>query len=108
MRNRKPVAEAMVVLHPIGNAPALTQKPMAFTDDNGQFAITTFERGDGAPCGDYQVTVVQRAPKLVGEELVREGPNQLPLRFSDPATSGISFTVVGGENAMPIIDVPSR
>ncbi|MBL9165427.1 MAG: hypothetical protein JNL18_22055 [Planctomycetaceae bacterium] len=107
-RDGKPVGEALVVLHPVVESAALTQKPMAFTDDAGQFAVTTFQRGDGAPVGEYRVTVVQRAPKRVGEEMVREGPNVLPKRFSEPTTSGLTATIIAGDNVLPTIEIPSR
>ena len=106
-RDGKPVGGAMVVLHPVAEIAGLTQKPMAVTDETGQFAVTTFERGDGAPIGEYQVTVVQRAPTLVGEEMVREGPNLLPQRLSYPTTSGVNASIVAGENALSIV-VPTR
>lgn len=108
MRDGKPVVEAIVVLHPTAEIEAIRQKPMAFTDESGQFVVTTFERGDGAPAGDYQVTVVQRAPKLVGEEMVREGSNLLPARLNDPSASGISVSVVAGENSPWAIEVPKK
>ena len=97
----------MVVLHPVAEITGLKQKPMGIADEAGLFAVTTFERGDGAPAGEYQVTVLQRAPKLVGEEMVREGPNLLPQRLSDPATSGVTASIVAGENVLPIV-VPTR
>jgi hypothetical protein len=107
-RDGKPVQEAMVVLHPADETDELTQRPMGYTDEAGQFAITTFERGDGAPVGRYSVTVVQRAPKLVGEEMVREGPNLLPERLGEPTSSGISYSVIEGVNEMPRIEIPKR
>lgn len=108
VRDGKPVAGAVVVFHPVDPAANLKQKPIASTDDAGEFRVTTFKPGDGAPVGDYRITVVQRAPKLVGEEMVREGPNQLHGKLSDPSSSGSSFTVVEGENVMPTIAVPKR
>ena len=96
------------MLHPAAETAELKQKPMAFTDQAGQFAVTTFEQGDGAPVGEYSVTVEQRAPKLVGEEMVREGPNLLPPRLKDPASSGIKASVVEGENLLPTIEVPKK
>jgi hypothetical protein len=96
------------VLHPVTEVAELVQKTMGFTDQAGEFVITTLERGDGAPVGEYRVTVVQRAPKLVGEEMVREGANLLPERLSDPKTSGITASVVEGENLLPTIDVPKK
>jgi len=108
MRNGEPVMGAIVVLHPATQIAELRQKPMAFTDQAGQFSVTTFEQGDGAPIGEYTVTVEQRSPKLVGEEMVREGPNLLPPRLNDPSASGIKVSVTEGENQLPTIEVPKK
>ena len=108
MRDGEQVMGAIIVLHPTTEIADLKQKPIGFTDQSGQFAITTFEVGDGAPVGEYSVTVEQRAPKHVGEEVIREGPNLLPRRLNDPATSGIKLSVVEGDNVLPTIDLPKK
>ena len=108
VRNGKPVVEAMVVFHPVVARPEVKQKPLAFTDEAGEFAITTFQQGDGAPTGQYRITVEQRAPKMVGEEMVREGPNLLPRRFGDPNASGLTIDVAEGDNVAPPIEIPVR
>ena len=52
----KPAAQAQVLFHPAerGNdAPS----PTGQTDDEGYFHLTSYVNGDGAPPGDYLVTV---------------------------------------------------
>jgi hypothetical protein len=102
----KPLAEAMVVLHRIGGDVQGNQKPMAYTDTDGAFALTTFSHNDGAPPGDYAITIELRTPKLVGEETVRDGPNLLPPRFAKPESTDLKFTVVEGDNVIPTIEIP--
>src|SRR5215203_5645207 len=56
----QPLAEAMLVLHPIAPFPQPTPQPIAFANAQGEFAFTTFATGDGAPPGNYTITVELR------------------------------------------------
>ena len=102
----KPVADAIVTFHPVSPAVGVAQKPIAYSDGEGRFSLTTFETGDGAPEGEYAVTVELRAQRMVGEEVVRDGRNLLPVRYGKPDTSKLTFKVAAGENEMPPIDMP--
>jgi hypothetical protein len=53
----KPAKGAHVTLHP-REATDRPYVPTGPVDDNGEFAIATFVAGDGAPAGEYDVTVV--------------------------------------------------
>jgi hypothetical protein len=101
----KPLAEAMVVFHRIGGDVEGNQKPVASTDSSGAYTLTTFRRNDGAPPGEYAITVELRARQTVGEETVRNGPNLLPPKYAKPGTSGLKYTVVSGENLIPPFDL---
>ena len=101
----KPLAEAVVVLHPVAGDVEGNQKPMATTKPDGTFELTTFKASDGAPPGDYAITVELRALQTGGEEPTRTGPNTLPPKYAKPATSGFKYTVVAGENQIPPIDL---
>jgi len=104
-RGGKPLAEAMVVLHRVGGDVEGHQKPMAYTDTSGNFILTTFKHNDGAPPGDYAITVELRALQTIGEETTRTGPNTLPPKYAKPESSGIKYTVVDGDNQIPPIDI---
>jgi hypothetical protein len=101
----KPLVEAMVVFHRLGGDVEGNHKPMATTDAGGNFTLTTFKQNDGAPPGEYQITVEQRALVTGGEEPTRSGPNVLPPKYAKPATSGFKFTVTEGENQAPALVV---
>jgi len=101
----KPLAEAMVVLHRVGGDVEGNQEPMAFTDASGAFSLTTFKSHDGAPPGDYLISIEQRALQTVGEETIRNGPNVLPPKYANPETSGLKYTVVEADNSIPQINV---
>jgi hypothetical protein len=108
LQAKEPLAEAMVVLHPLDAATTLEQKPIAYADADGRFWMTTYQSGDGAPTGAYAITVELRAPRSAGEEVVRDGRNLLPPRYASPETSGLKVNVVDGENIIPPIDVATR
>jgi hypothetical protein len=99
--NNQPIAEAMIVFHPQTPHGENIPKPIAQSDANGNFRLTTLTPGDGAPAGDYIITVVLREARQIGDELTRDGPNVLPPRYAKPETSDLRYTVVAGENTVP-------
>ena len=101
----KPLAEAMVTLHPVSGEMAGGQKPLGITKADGTFELTTFKSGDGAPPGEYAISVELRALQTGGEEPTRTGPNTLPAKYAKPATSGLKFTVIAGENQISPIEL---
>jgi hypothetical protein len=107
MSKGKPLAESVVVLHRIGGDVEGNQKPMAIAKPDGTFELTTYHSGDGAPPGEYAITVELRGLVTGGEEPVRTGPNTLPAKYAKPESSGLKCTVVEGENEIPAIDIRS-
>ena len=105
--NNQPLAEALVTFHPSLGGPA-TSKPFAHTDSQGNFSLTSLRAGDGAPAGEYAITVELRELRQVGEEAVRDGRNLLPARFASPQESGLRHVVVEGENIIPPLEIPVR
>jgi hypothetical protein len=87
----KPLAHAQVVFHPVGGT-AESPKPHGKTDANGEYTLTTYDGNDGAPAGQYKVSV--ELWKTVSADA---GPvNQLPAKFADPDKSGLTATVTAG------------
>jgi hypothetical protein len=56
----QPARGATLVLHPLGNSGANAIMPRAFVDRDGGFEVFTYAAGDGAPAGEYAVTVLGR------------------------------------------------
>jgi hypothetical protein len=93
----KPIPEATIFLHPIGPRPLHIPRPRAVVGPDGTFVLGTYRKDDGAPPGDYQVTV-QWFHKARGHTLPA---NVLPPRYASPGTSGLTVRIGKGENQLP-------
>lgn len=65
------------------------------TSEDGKFALSTYEDGDGVPPGEYTLTFVWGTMNLVS--MSYGGPDQLKGRYKDPKTSEFRFTATEGE-----------
>src|SRR5687767_9315615 len=61
--------------------------PVGTTDANGQFRLRSYAPDDGAPAGDYMVTVVWPAPPPPNATGVFELKDRLAGRYANPQTS---------------------
>lgn len=102
----QPLANALVVLHDA--RPVAEQQgrpiPRATTDKEGKFQISSYGGADGAPVGEYKVTVFTQGGELEeGEdpEGAKQEPDLLRGRYSNPDTSGLTATIKPGENVLP-------
>jgi hypothetical protein len=68
--------------------PTLSQ---AMTNHGGVFELSTYETGDGAPPGDYIITMKWQTFNTMS--MTYSGEDRLNGRYSDPATSTFKFTV---------------
>jgi hypothetical protein len=93
-------AGAFVVFHS-KSADANFPAPRAQVDRQGSYALTTYRSQDGAPAGEYVLTVELR-PIVAANGEFEPGPNILPPRYSQPQTSKIVVRVVAGANVIPI------
>ncbi len=67
----------------------------AFVDSDGTFTLTSYKAGDGAPVGEYLVTVVWRDPYY--DDVGLPGRNKGPLKYTDPKTTDLRASVkLGG------------
>lgn len=90
---------AFVVLHPSQAKDDKTPLPSAEVKDDGSFTLTTYDGGDGAPAGDYAVTI--QWYKLVGKgSEVKAGPNVIPPQYSKPETSPWKVSICSARNEL--------
>jgi hypothetical protein len=88
--NGEPAAGARIVLHPASGEDFDQQgsRPFAIVNQDGSFAVTTYEEGDGAPAGDYRVGVI-----WIADPASTNSWDKLGHRFVNPERSDLKVTV---------------
>jgi hypothetical protein len=102
--NGKPLAGALVVLHPQVTSDARCIPARAHTDAKGQFRAGTFDSADGAQEGEYAVTVTY-CPLQKNDDGWTPGPNVLPVKYASPKTTDLRVQVAKGTNSLPPLTV---
>lgn len=106
-------AGALVVFHPVDPAveKLIGGKPFAKVKDDGTFELSTFGEGDGAPPGDYGVTIDWRpAAKggkfaLGGDGGDAGGAPKLNAKYGNPSAPAFKATVKKGDPNQFAFDV---
>lgn len=91
--NGQPAEGAMLVFHRPGREmlDARGTRPTATVDEAGNFALTTYQEGDGAPAGEYLVSI------LWFDNPDSSSPHdRLGNRFANPQRSEIQVTIEPG------------
>jgi hypothetical protein len=86
----KPQAQVQVQAQPVSGSTPTHTTPSAFTDAEGNFAIQTYEAGDGAPAGEYKLTFRWGQISLMSGRY--EG-DKLKGKYANPARSEHSVSV---------------
>jgi hypothetical protein len=106
--NGEPLAGAVLIFHAKDKLTDADDEPVpapgAHSLEDGTFAVSTYEPGDGLPEGDYQVTV-SCENRSVDRKKGDDFPELLPERYQNPATSGLSVSIVAGDNELPAFDL---
>jgi hypothetical protein len=105
-----PAVGALVVFHPVDPARAKTGgNPFGKVRDDGTFALTTYAEGDGAPEGEYGVTIdwrpAPRDQKLSLGDGGGAGPSKLNPKYGNPQQPVLRATVKVGEANQFTFDV---
>lgn len=75
-------------------------RPRAKVNEQGHFQLTTYQHGDGAPAGEYQVGI------LWFDNPNSDKPwNKLGKKYSIPQDSEITITVEEGNNQLTPIEL---
>ncbi|MCE9565602.1 MAG: DUF4198 domain-containing protein [Planctomycetes bacterium] len=104
----QPAAGVRVTLIPTDapTVPRIPHNPYGVAGADGTFSLTTFQEGDGAAEGDYQIVLswpAEQTKKSEREEV--EDPDRL-LGWYDPTHSKLSLRVTAGQNVVPLIKLP--
>lgn len=98
----KPVPHATVVFHPSFDLGPEVSKPRGTTGEDGSFTLSTYGASDGAPEGDYKITVEQWI--TINPD---KGPeSRLPRKYAKPDESGLTAKITSGTNSIPAIQLP--
>lgn len=100
----KPAVGVSVVFNPIGKGDESAHTPAAIVGADGTFKLTTYLENDGAPPGDYAVTVEWRAPQK--NPGAPEKPDKLGGKFRDRTTTPFKFAIKPGDNVLDPIKLP--
>lgn len=101
----KPAEQLVVFFHPLD--PAITERPYAEVDQNGDFSPSTYVSKDGLPEGEYKITFewLERTGLLKNQLGDRD---RLDKRYADPKTSRYTAKIVRGENKLGRFDLTSK
>ena len=103
--NGRPAAGATVFFNPVESDPDAIA-PYGVTDANGTFTLTTYLTFDGAPAGEYVVTVRAPGPPQRADE--DQGPDRLKGRYNDVKTSKLRATIEKKPNVLEPFDLTTK
>jgi hypothetical protein len=98
MVNDQPAKGALVILYespPVPGRPA----PQGTVGDDGTFVLSTYDPGDGAPAGDYKVSITWRTSRKEG------AMDRLNRAFANAETSGLVAKIEKKSNVLPPFDL---
>jgi len=106
----QPTWGVSVILHPKGGEASKEEvTPTGTTDEDGKFTLSTYDQDDGAPVGDYSVSLrwmKEAAPSKNGPPPGFAAPvDQLKGKYSDPTKTKWSVQIVEGNNVIDTIAV---
>lgn len=89
----KPAVNALVIFHPLTDPDPKAMKPNGEVDADGKFTLNTYTAGDGAPAGEYAVTVLWLEGGASSGGDAGSGSDKLGNRYANPRTSGLRAQV---------------
>lgn len=107
----KPLAGVILIFHPADVNQKI--KSQATTGDDGKFVATTFKTADGAPEGDYTITLTvssnesdsAREDAAIERKSGKEGQVRFPSKYQNPATSSLKVKVTKNQPDLGILEI---
>ncbi|RUL83183.1 hypothetical protein [Tautonia sociabilis] len=97
--NGDPAEGALVQLHAIGEPPdERNSRPWGKVRSDGTYTLSTYRNEDGAPAGEYALTITWPP-----DSSVPSLDDRLGFTYSDPGRSKWKVTIEEGENELPPI-----
>jgi hypothetical protein len=99
--NGQPPVGALVQLYPAGEkVDVRNSRPWGLVGNDGAFALSTYESGDGAPTGEYKFTIIWPV-----DPSSPAPTDRLNYQYSRPEQSTWSISIQEGENLLPPVDI---
>jgi hypothetical protein len=105
--NGEPAKDVNIMFTPVA-PPADGETPLspsAVTEDDGSFRLMSFDPDDGAPAGDYQVTIIYPMSRFNKN---MNGIDRLKGKFSNPKTSQLTAKVEPKRNDLPAFNLKAE
>jgi hypothetical protein len=100
----KPMAQATIFLNPIGEKDPKLPIPRGVVQEDGSFVLGTYAKDDGAPAGDYAVTVQWFRPNAnPNREGLAAPVSLLPPRYANAKSSGLNVRIETGDNDLAVL-----
>jgi hypothetical protein len=106
--NGEPMANATILFHPVRKMPdgAAHQRPRAVAGSDGSFKVSTYANDDGAPAGEYKVTISWKGDTTgVTSEEQQDLPEKVSETFQQARASRIRIKINEEENKLPTWDL---
>jgi len=107
--NGKPIQDGVIRLHPVEEPEDGKQVtiPRGVVNENGEYTITTYHTNDGAPSGEYRISVSWVGPlDGIDEDEEDRLPELIPAKYRRPETSKLVFFVSDViDNVIPPIEI---
>ena len=101
----QPMSGANVILYPSADSKVPTElRPRGSVTADGSFVLSTFDPNDGAPSGDFVVTVVWSKPVVINGE-TQFGPNLAPATYSKPDSSPLRIKIAPGTKELEPLEL---
>ena len=100
------LARGQIVFQKVGNggdATTASSSPSGPIDENGKFTLGTDQVADGAPIGDYNVTI--SPPQPTGDEQI---PTVIDPKYHKPGGHAETFSVKPGTNHFKVTVEPAK
>lgn len=100
----RPTAGALVLFQPVSDSDPKAPRPRGRVDKDGAFTLSTYRANDGAPAGDYVVTIDWRQ-SVPGRDN-SGGPALMPPYYATSEGSPLRATVRPEANQLPPFVIP--
>jgi hypothetical protein len=93
---------AKVIFYPKNNSDPQALRPTGIVAQDGSFTLTSRKQDDGAPAGDYAVTVIWPTGPAKGRQPSSDRLNGI---YSNPDNSRLQAQVAEGNNELPAFEL---